>query len=188
MSRKMRLKAQEAELDITSFMNLMIILVPVLLMMMVFAHITVLELKLPGLSELSELSEPDDQAKEIEVIVRKHVINVYYPQGHIINNIPVTDAGYDYDTLVKTLKTLKQFLLKQDIQKRDLSLLLAPETDYQTIIKLMDKSRSYKAVVVASVVDAELFPEISLGDAPQLATQLTTQLTKPSDDTQGGSE
>jgi len=184
MSRKIRIKAPEADLDITSFMNLMIVLVPVLLMMMVFSHITVLELKLPALAELSELSNTSEQAKEIEVIVRKNVINVYYPQGHIIKNIPITDAGYDYATLVETLKTLKQFLLKQDIQKKDLSLLLAPETDYQTIITLMDKSRSYKAVVVASVVDAELFPEISLGDAPQLTAQATMQ----SDGTQGGSE
>jgi len=192
MSRKSRIKAPEADLDITSFMNLMIVLVPVLLMMMVFSHITVLELKLPALAELSELSNTSEQAKEIEVIVRKNVINVYYPQGHIIKNIPVTDAGYDYDTLVETLKTLKQFLLKQDIQKKDLSLLLAPETDYQTIITLMDKSRSYKAVVVASVVDAELFPEISLGDAPQLTAQATnlpaSQPVIQSDGTQGGSE
>jgi len=151
-----------------------------------------LELKLPALAELSELSNTSEQAKEIEVIVRKNVINVYYPQGHIIKNIPITDAGYDYDTLVETLKTLKQFLLKQDIQKKDLSLLLAPETDYQTIITLMDKSRSYKAVVVASVVDAELFPEISLGDAPQLTAQATnlpaSQPVIQSDGSQGGSE
>jgi len=187
MSRKIRIKAQEAELDITSFMNLMIVLVPVLLMMMVFSHITVLELKLPGLSKLSELSTTE-QAKDIEVIVRKDVINVYYPQGHIIKNIPNTVTGYDYETLVETLKILKQFLRKQDIQKKDLSLLLAPETDYQTIITLMDKSRSYKAVVVASVVDAELFPEISLGDAPQLTAQSVAQTAKQSDDTQGGSE
>ena len=40
----------EADLDITSFMNLMIILVPVLLMSMVFSHITVLDLKLPDLA------------------------------------------------------------------------------------------------------------------------------------------
>tara|TARA_R110001583_G_scaffold195512_1_gene374774 strand:- start:1670 stop:2248 length:579 start_codon:yes stop_codon:yes gene_type:complete len=192
MSRKIRIKAQEAELDITSFMNLMIVLVPVLLMMMVFSHITVLELKLPGLAELSELSGPADQAKEIEVIVRKDVINVYYPQGHIIKNIPVTDAGYNFELLVETLKTLKQFFHQQDVKKKDLSLLLEPDIDYQTIITLMDKSRSYKAVVVASVVDAELFPEISLGDAPQIAAQLTAQSASqsviPTDDTQGGNE
>ena len=50
--RQHKLARQEAELDITSFMNLMIVLVPVLLMMMVFSKITVVELQLPGLSTL----------------------------------------------------------------------------------------------------------------------------------------
>jgi hypothetical protein len=34
------------------------------------------------------------------------------------------------------------------------------------IVALMDTTRSYQDVLIASVVDAELFPEISLGDAP----------------------
>lgn len=46
MRIKRRFKA-DAELNITSFMNLMIILVPVLLMGMVLARTTVLDLKLP---------------------------------------------------------------------------------------------------------------------------------------------
>jgi hypothetical protein len=33
----------------------------------------------------------------------------------------------------------------------------------------MDTVRSYEAVLVADVVNAELFPDISLGDAPALA-------------------
>lgn len=54
LGRRKRLEKADAELDITSFLNLMIVLVPVLLMMMVFSRITVVELKLPGLSALSE--------------------------------------------------------------------------------------------------------------------------------------
>jgi hypothetical protein len=44
--------------------------------------------------------------------------------------------------------------------------MLPDETDYQTIISLIDATRSYKAVVAVSVVDAELFPEVSLAEAP----------------------
>jgi hypothetical protein len=33
-------------------------------------------------------------------------------------------------------------------------------------VTLMDTTRSYQDVLIASVVDAELFPDISLGDAP----------------------
>ncbi len=170
MLRNRRIKKQEADLDITSFMNLMVVLVPVLLMMMVFSHITVLELKLPGLSELIEQPEKLDENSELEVIVRQQGIMVYYPAGKLINKIENIEKGYDFDTLVKTLKTVKSLLHEHDINKSNITLLLEPEIDYQTIITLMDKARSYKAVVVASVVDAELFPEISLGDAPILST------------------
>ena len=34
----------------------------------------------------------------------------------------------------------------------------------------MDVTRSFEAVVAASVVEAELFPDISLGDAPELSS------------------
>ena len=46
--------------------------------------------------------------------------------------------------------------------------MLAPdELDYQTLVTAMDTVRSFKAVVAAQVVDAELFPQISLGQLPQ---------------------
>ncbi|HBF48288.1 MAG TPA: biopolymer transporter ExbD, partial [Shewanella frigidimarina] len=55
---------------------------------------------------------------------------------------------------------------QQGIEKNDIVLLLDPAVDYQTIVSAMDTVRSFKAVVAANLVDAELFPMISLGDAP----------------------
>lgn len=170
MFRKQRIKRESVELDITSFMNLMIVLVPVLLMMMVFSHITVLDLKLAQLNDATEQHQPlSDEQKQLEIIVFKQQIEIYYPQSHLLKVIPADANGYDYKLFVTTLKQLKTALISEGIQKKDVSLLLQEDTDYQTIIALMDKTRSYKAVVVASVVDAELFPEISLGDAPMRA-------------------
>ena len=167
MYRKQRIKREDVELDITSFMNLMIVLVPVLLMMMVFSHITVLDLKLPQLTDTTEQHQPlTDEQKQIEIMVFKQQIEIYYPQSHLLRVIPSNTDGHDYDLFVTTLKQLKAALLNKGIEKLDVSLLLQADTDYQTIISLMDKTRSYKAVIAASVVDAELFPEISLGDAP----------------------
>ena len=167
MFRNQRIKPGEVELDITSFMNLMIVLVPVLLMMMVFSHITVVDLKLPQLSDSTQQQQPlSDQQKQIEIMVFKQQIEIYYPQAHLLKVIPADANGYDYDLLVNTLKQLKAALISESIEKKDVTLLLQEDTDYQTLISLMDKTRSYKAVVVASVVDAELFPDISLGDAP----------------------
>ena len=60
--RHRRVNTQDAELDITSFMNLMIVLVPVLLLSLVFSHVRILNLQLPVLSE-AELSEDQKEPK-----------------------------------------------------------------------------------------------------------------------------
>jgi biopolymer transport protein ExbD len=156
---------KEAELDITSFMNLMIVLVPVLLMMMVFSRITVLELALPQLGEANE-QNIDIKDQRLELVVRADNIAVYYPQGYLVKDIAVTEQGYDYSALQMVLRQIKQTLINKNIDKKAATLLLEEDISYQVIVALMDTTRSYQDVLIASVVDAELFPDISLGDAP----------------------
>lgn len=165
LGRKKRTPKQDAELDITSFMNLMIVLVPVLLMMMVFSRITVLELSLPELGQAIDGAD-DNKNQQLELLVRRSGIEVYYPQGYLIKTHPIGDTGYDYVGLQDTLKQVKQTLSNKGIEKKQATLLLEDDVPYQVIVALMDTTRSYKDVLVTSVVDAELFPEISLGDAP----------------------
>lgn len=157
---------KEAELDITSFMNLMIVLVPVLLMMMVFSRITVLELALPQLGEANE-QNIDIKDQRLELVVRADNIAVYYPQGYLVQEFALTEQGYDYPAIQMLLRQLKQTLTNKNIDKKTATLLLEENTPYEVIVALMDTTRSYPEVLVASVVDAELFPEISLGDAPK---------------------
>ena len=186
MLAKRRRTHKEAELDITSFMNLMIILVPVLLLSMVFAHTTVLDLNLPDLATESQSADEDDKPKVLEVIVRQDSLAVNYPAGVQIKDLPLkqitlengdTQLGHDFELLTLVLQEVKRRLSDEGIEKRDISLLSEPNTDYQTIVSAMDAIRSYKTVVVADVVDAELFPDVSLGDAPEIATNATgTQL------------
>ncbi|WP_096085606.1 ExbD/TolR family protein [Agaribacterium haliotis] len=169
--RRSRFRNKEAELDITSFMNLMIILVPVLLMSMVFSHISVLDLKLPDIASNSQASS-DKKNDGLELVILKDEMVVNYPAGTPLRRLPkVTDAEtaelvHDFKLLSTLLQEIKRQLKDQGKEKRDILILSQPETDYQTIVKAMDTVRSYKAVVAASVVDAELFPAISLGDAP----------------------
>ena len=186
MLAKRRRTHKEAELDITSFMNLMIILVPVLLLSMVFAHTTVLDLNLPDLATESQSADEDDKPKVLEVIVRQDSLAVNYPAGVPIKDLPLkqitlengdTQLGHDFELLTLVLQVVKRRLSDEGIEKRDISLLSEPNTDYQTIVSAMDAIRSYKTVVVADVVDAELFPDVSLGDAPEIAANATgTQL------------
>lgn len=195
--RRIRHRHQEdAELNITAFMNLMIVLVPVLLMTMVFSQITVLELTLPDAATSADTPDVD---KHLELVVRKNELQVYYPRGFLLKRVPLkpveesatAGAGesdgivqkkredYDYELLSDVLQEAKRLIREagekaaqekgiEYKEKRDITILSEQDTDYQTIVSLMDASRSFKAVVAGSVVDAELFPEISLGDAPEV--------------------
>jgi biopolymer transport protein ExbD len=171
MIRRRRAKSEEAELDITSFMNLMIVLVPVLLLGLVFSQVRILNLQLPvG----AQTSADNDVPKVLELIITPAGFDVNYPVGTLLKTFKKTDEGYDFSALSKYLQDLKRTFQQKKIEKKDIVILLSPEIDYQTIVSAMDTVRSFKAVVAASVVDAELFPAISLGEAPEMASAVQT--------------
>ena len=168
MRRRRRIKPQEAELDITSFMNLMIVLVPVLLLSLVFSQVRILNLQLPAGAQAA--SDSKDEPKILELVIEDTGLTLNYPAGILLKQFDKTAQGYDFSALSLYLQDLKLTFQTNKQDKRDILLLLSPETDYQTIVSAMDTVRSFKAVVAANVVDAELFPEISLGDAPESLT------------------
>jgi biopolymer transport protein ExbD len=154
---------EEAELEITSFMSLMIVLVPVLLMSISFTQVTVLDVQLPELTGGSALSAVPQSTLEIRML--DEGFKVFYPDNVLIKTIPVTESAagkaYDYDQLSLVMQEVK----RQLPEKRDVLLLSDPNVDYQSIVFAMDTLKSYQTVVALDVVEIELFPEISLGDA-----------------------
>ncbi|AWB67364.1 biopolymer transporter ExbD [Saccharobesus litoralis] len=175
MRRLRRPNQQEAELDITSFMNLMIVLVPVLLLSLVFSQVRILNLQLPVAASGDSQQEEQDEPKLLELIIDKSGFELHYPSGVLLKQIDKTEQGYDFVALKTFLKDLKMTFQQNNIEKNDIVLLLAPNTDYQTIVTAMDTVRSFEAVVAANLVDAELFPNISLGDAPVAEVATTTE-------------
>ncbi|MCB2068195.1 MAG: biopolymer transporter ExbD [Ottowia sp.] len=164
MRRKRYSRDSEAELDITAFMNLMIVLVPILLLGMVFSRITVVEVTLPPAATLA--ATPDDN-KQVELVIRGDGMRVDFPRGVRLKTIPLTAEGeYDFELLSLVLQEVKRQLLEQGIERRNITLLPEQDIDYQTIVAAMDAVRSFRTLVAASVVDAALFPEIAFGDAP----------------------
>jgi len=167
MIRKRNREQADAELDITSFMNLMIVLVPVLLLSLVFNQMRILQVQLPLLSSGALAKEQElPQKLELEVHADKLVVN--YPAGQPLRETPPTaDGKRDFKALALFLQDLKLTFQQKQIVKQDITLLLADNTDYQTMVTTMDTVRSFKTVVAASVVDAELFPKISFADLPK---------------------
>ncbi len=156
--RRRRRGNNEVELDVTPFMNLMIVLVPVLLLSMVFVHTTVIDLNFPSGEAAAEL-DIDQIHLEIQVYQDEIVVA---DGPSVIKRIKDTALGHDFRTLSLTLQELKRRLP----EKKDATILLEDQTDYQTLVSVMDSARAYRVEEDAEMLPVELFPEVSLGDAP----------------------
>jgi biopolymer transport protein ExbD len=172
--------AEQADLDMTTFLNLMVVLVPFLLITAVFSRITVVELSLPSTAGGPAATEP---VLRIEVIVRDGGLELTRNEA-LIADIPNVDGIYDLDTLSEEVVALK----RQHPDHDGASVLLEPDIQYDHLIQVMDVVRSadlpVEARTEADRVEAEqteagqaemgqpefarmaLFRDISIGDAP----------------------
>jgi biopolymer transport protein ExbD len=157
-----RRKHEPAELNITAFLNLMVILVPFLLMTAVFSRLAVLELNLPV--GQAQASEPAESEFALEITVRGDRIEVGDRATGLISAVRSTVEGYDYAELATQLRRIKQ----RFPEKTDATVLLEPDINYQVLVEVMDTIRMSQQTDARDgrMSRAELFPEISIGDAP----------------------
>jgi biopolymer transport protein ExbD len=150
------------ELDVTTFLNLMVVLVPFLLITAVFSRITIVELNLPSSSGGPAVTDPEFR---VEVIVREAGLEISNGKA-VIAAIPKNDDGYDFPTLSDYMMSLKRDHPDTDAA----SVLLEPEIEYDYLIQVMDVVRSAEVPGDAGeeqeYVQVALFTEISIGDAP----------------------
>ena len=79
-----------------------------------------------------------------------------------METIPATSAGQDLGKLSSYLVELK----RRNPQVNRATLLVAEDIDYDTIVQVMDAISVRQQADGAAVERYELFPQISLGDAP----------------------
>jgi len=156
-----RRRANEpAELDMTTFLNLMVVLVPFLLITAVFSRITIVELSLPS---SAGGPAPTDPSFQMEVIVRGERLELSNGTS-VIATIPKRDDEYDLETLSNMVMSLKRDHPNDD----DASVLLEPNIEYDHLIQVMDAVRSVELPQVddEEITRVALFTDISIGDAP----------------------
>jgi biopolymer transport protein ExbD len=161
MSKRIhRRKHPAAELNITAFMNLMVVLVPFLLMTAVFSHITILDLNLPPPGG-KDAKQPRQPPYELRVTIRKDMLVISDNRLGLIKGIPMKGKEHNFAQLKTTLKQVKARIPDHT----NVTILAERKTRYDDLINAMDSSRSYRAKVDGVWVFAELFPNISIGDA-----------------------
>jgi len=171
MKRRLRRPQEAADLDITAFMNLMIVLVPILLINMIIAHTSVLELNFP---ESSNPNDDLDKALQLQVIILEDQLVVSDNKGGVIKQISSRDKQYNFDLLGRVMQDIKARVP----EKKDITIMAMHDTSYQTLVTVMDKVRAFQTVVAGSVVYAELFPEVSIADAPNVLGESDSIATK----------
>jgi len=141
----------------TTFLNLMVVLVPFLLITAVFSQITIAELDLPS----AESTAPSTPTFRVEVVVREAGFEIMNG-AEVISEIPKTGDEYDLSRLSEYLVAIKGEYPEKD----DASVLLEPDIEYDHLIQVMDTVRSVAVQNEMPDTRADLFPVISIGDAP----------------------
>lgn len=155
-----RLRKAPAALEITAFLNLIVVLVPFLLSTAVFSRLAVLELSLPppagGAAEALAV-----ERLQLEVVLRADGIEVADRIGGRIGRIDRSPAA---DDELRALSTLLLQLKQRYPAELQASVLAEPDTGYERLVQVM---ATVRATTGAQAL--ELFPRIAVGDAPQRA-------------------
>lgn len=146
------------EINVVPMIDMMIILVFFLIFTAVFTKTHVLELNLPA----ADSSVPELPAGlNLEVIVRQRSIEIADRGTGVLHTLPMNAGGYDLQGLSEYLRLLKARFPDQ----QNATILLEPQVQYDALVQVMDAVRVFQ--VPGSQWDfAELFPDISVGDAP----------------------
>jgi biopolymer transport protein ExbD len=140
-------KKEPADLDVTTFMNLMVVLVPFLLITAVFSRITIVELDLPSSRGAAAPSAPVFRP---EVVVRESGLEITNGR-QIIAAIPKVDGEFD-------LVTLGDYMLELKREYPDVSgasVLLEPQIPYDYLVRVMDVVRSAEVEAETAGIDVE---------------------------------
>lgn len=148
------------ELDVTTFLNLMVVLVPFLLITAVFSRLSIVELDLPT---TAGGSSSKDVPFVIEVIVRESGVEITNGTA-VIASLPKVDGEYDLQSLSEYMISLK----REYPDHESASVLLEPQIPYDYLIRVMDVVRSVELPddTGEQFELYALFTQISVGEAP----------------------
>jgi biopolymer transport protein ExbD len=158
--RRHRRQIHGADLELTAFINPMVVLVTFLLINVVFSHSAVLDLSLPA--PASGASSSPAEKLLLEVTIRKDAIEVGdRNRGHLAT-VPNLAGGPDLAQLSAQLEQIKN----NYPQQKDATILLEPDISYDRLVQVMDAVRAFDKPVGGQNLSIELFPDIAVGDAP----------------------
>jgi len=150
-------RRETPHLDVTAFLSLMVILVPFLLITAVFSRMTILEIHTaPGDSRGSSPPDP----LQLQVLVRKHVIEVNHQGLEKTERIARTANGSELESLADLADKLKA----RFPQSLEATVLIEPQIPYDVVVQVLDAIRIRLDRVGDIVETMDLFPLVALGE------------------------
>lgn len=152
---------QTPELDITAFMNLMVALVPFLLLSAAFSQIAILQLMMPAGGAVAAEASNDTLQLELVIEADGLALKNAAGKGSVLAQLKKRDGSHDLAALSEELHKIK---LRYP-ERSDIILRARPDTNYATIIQLMDTVRARTLSQGLATAELELFPDIAIADA-----------------------
>ncbi len=147
------------DINIVPMLDIFTILLFFLIFTAVFSKTHIVELNLPAKSS-EPLKLPD--GLQLEIVVRKSGLLVQDRNTGPLQPLPNVDGHYQFGDLNEYLARVKARVP----ELRNATVLLEPDVSYDTIVETMDAIRAFDGIEDGVAAKGELFPVISLGDAP----------------------
>jgi biopolymer transport protein ExbD len=145
-------------LNIVPMIDMMVILVFFLIFTAVFSKTNILQLNLPA-NQTTPIDLPKDL--QLEIIVRPAELIVSDRRTGPLKALPNIASGYDLDHLSLFLRQVKA----RFPDMKEATVLMGPDIQYDVLVQVMDTVRVFE-LPAPTFTKAELFPDISVGDAP----------------------
>src|SRR3546814_6077758 len=154
------MRARAVALNIVSMIDVFAVLVFFLLVSssITAAKLNVINLNLPS---PDQQTTPDKPPLQLTITLHKNGLDVSDRNGGL-RHLDNTPEGYNLQALGDLLVEVTKTAPSEDT----ITLLLEPDIPYDDLLKIMNRARFEPAEARAASMPAEMFPTISLGDAP----------------------
>jgi biopolymer transport protein ExbD len=160
--RRKHLKS--TDIDLTPYMNLLVVLAPFLLVTAVFERLAALEIYLPqptAAEAAAGAKPPAPQEEPLLLTISIADQGILLANGaQLLTLVPATPTGYDLPALSEALQQLKARYPTTD----SAAILSKGNTPYETLVTVMDATREALVTVDGQKKRYILFPNISLGE------------------------